>query len=82
MADEDEDEGKQDGWVDCYFGYGEGFEGCHCGFREGLGCWYGIRRALKGCINSLSLCFGAAAVISRSQIASNMVQLNNVGYGQ
>ncbi len=34
MADEDEDESKEDGWIDCYFGYGEGFEGCHCVFEE------------------------------------------------
>ena len=32
VADEDEDEGKENGWVDCYFGYGERFEGRHCGF--------------------------------------------------
>ena len=37
VADEDEDEGEEDGWVDCYFGYGEGFGGPHCGrFADGL----------------------------------------------
>ncbi len=36
MADENEDEGKEDGWVNSYFGYGEGFEGRHCGFEESL----------------------------------------------
>ena len=27
MAEADEDEGEEDGWVDCYLGDGEGFEG-------------------------------------------------------
>ena len=27
VAEEDESEGEKDGWVDCYFGNGEGFEG-------------------------------------------------------
>lgn len=31
MAEEDEDEGEEDGWVDCYFGDGEGFERLHSG---------------------------------------------------
>ena len=30
VANEDEDEGKEYGWVDCHLGYGEGFRGRHC----------------------------------------------------
>ena len=33
MADEDEDEGEENGWVDCHVGNGEGFVGRHCRVR-------------------------------------------------
>ena len=51
MAEEDESEGEEDGWVDYYFGDREGFEGRHCGGGFGVLVWgFGERSTPRICI--------------------------------